>query len=139
MPVTYSIDPKAQLVRLHYDGEPTLREATSVLLSILADPKFRKGFAVLADRRGLPVPSTAYVRRLASFARSVHLLAEMRVAVVVDSTAAFGMARMGQLMVDGESAPLGIFTDISEAESWLGVTHGPEDEGPTARSEEPSE
>jgi hypothetical protein len=128
MPVTYSIDPTARLVRLHYDGVPTITEATTVLLSVLADPEFRKGFVVLADRRGLPPASTQYVRRLASFAKAVGLLGTTRIAVVVDSTAAFGMARMGQLMVDGESAPLRIFTDIAEAETWLGVGSSPEED-----------
>jgi hypothetical protein len=121
MPLTYSIDPTARLVRLHYDGDPTLREATSVLLSVLADSEFRTGYAILADRRSLPAPSANYVRGLASFAKSIGLLGAARIAVVVQSTAAFGMARMGQLMVDGESAPLRIFTELAEAERWLGV------------------
>jgi hypothetical protein len=43
MPATYSIDPTARLVRLHYVGVPTLTEATTLLLAILADPQFRTG------------------------------------------------------------------------------------------------
>jgi hypothetical protein len=43
MPVTYSIDPTARLVQLHYDGDPTLTEVTRLLLTILADPPIRTG------------------------------------------------------------------------------------------------
>jgi hypothetical protein len=120
MPVSYSIDPAARLVRLHYDGSPTYREAVLLILGILSDADFRPGFDILADRRGIPAPTPQYVRSLIEFAKRHHLLGESRFALVVDSPASFGMARMGQHIGDGLPTPIMIFEDLAEAEAWLG-------------------
>jgi hypothetical protein len=137
MPVSYSIDTSARLVRLHYDGSPTYREAVVLIISILSDPDFRPGFDIIADRRGVPAPTSQYVRSLLEFAYRHRLLGESRFALVVDTAASFGMARMAQLIGDGEPTPIRIFIDLAEAEAWLGVRdHDEETRRETARNTE---
>jgi hypothetical protein len=136
MPLTYSIDPTDRLVRLHYDGSPTYREAVVLILAILSDPDFRAGYDLLADRRGVPAPTAAYVRNLLAFAKRHHLLGESRFALVVDSQASFGMARMGQIIGEGEPTPIMIFDDLAAAEDWLGVGSRLKDDAARTPSED---
>jgi hypothetical protein len=119
MTITYSIDTTAGLVRLRYHENPTFSEWEATMLAVLDDPDFRPGFGILADRRGVPAPSSDYVRSTLDFSRAHPALSYSRFAIVVDGLAAFGMGRMGQILGDDLPGPISVFNGPVEAEEWL--------------------
>jgi hypothetical protein len=119
MPLTYTIDPRAGLVRLRYEGSVEIEEFETALGDIVEDRAFQPGFSFLLDRRGAQAPTRDYIRRAVSFARSrATSFGACRWAVVADSPEVYAMLSMGQIL-GGAVLDIEIFTDIHEAETWL--------------------
>ncbi len=120
MKLTYSIDTRARLVRLHYTGNPSFEEWESTVTAVLRDPDYRPGFAFLADRRHLESPTADYIRSIIDFIKDHPAeFAGGRWTVVVGGPASYGMVRMAQALGEGIPVPIQVFTDIDEAERWL--------------------
>jgi hypothetical protein len=125
MSITYSVDATAGIVRLRYHSKPTIAEWEATMLAVLDDPEFRPGFGILADRRGVPAPSSDYVRSTLEFGRSHPVLSFSRFALVVDTPAAFGMGRMGQILGDDLPGAIAVFKSYDDAEAWLREGNSP--------------
>ena len=121
MPVTYSVDPSGALVRLRYDGTPTYAEWAEAMRALLAEPAYVPGIGFLVDRRDVAAPDTEFVEGVLEFIRAhrERFTGSRWATVTGHGGAAFGMARMAQVL--GESLPITseLFQDISAAEAWL--------------------
>ena len=120
MPVTYRIDAGERLVYLTMAGDCSYGEWEAAMLAVLADPSYRPGFGFLVDRRAAPAPTTDYIRRVITF-NKMHRgeLGGGRRAVVVGSTADYGMGRMAGILSGDSPTPIRAFTDMDEALRWL--------------------
>lgn len=123
MALTYSIDPDSRLVTLTGDQIPDFGEWQATMLIVLADPAFRPGFDFLTDRRrGEEAPTVEYLRRAVSFLDlNRGRLERCRWAVVVRGPAAYGMGRMAEAFSVDTSVEMRVFTEISDAQEWLGL------------------
>jgi hypothetical protein len=119
MPITYTIDPDALLVRFRYEGDVGIDEFETTLTAVVADRDFVPGFSLLLDRRGAASPTREYIRRAGAFAKAQgERLGPGRWAIVVDSAETYARVSMGQILV-ASFIELEIFTDIRDAEAWL--------------------
>ena len=120
MSVSYRITPEEGRVYMTMTGVTSFEEWERAMLAALADPSYRPGFGFLIDRRAAPSPTSDFIRRVVSF-NKVHQgeLGGGRRAVVVGSTADYGMGRMAEILSESSSSPINVFTDIDEAQRWL--------------------
>ena len=120
-PIRYSIDSEARIVTLLYAAHPTIEQWQAAMLAIFADPRYRPGFAFLADRRAASTaPDRAYIEGTIAFGEAhAAQLKGARWATLVATPASYGMARMGQSRGEGGPVDLGAFTDLAAAMRWL--------------------
>ena len=125
MGLTYSIDLECHLVTLTGARVPDFDEWNATMRRLLADPDFQPGFDFLTDRRMAEAAPTAdYLRRAVSFLDlNRKRLGHCRWALVVTGPAAFGMGRMAEALCSETSVQMRVFTDLMEAQSWLGLEH----------------
>ncbi len=117
MPATYRLDQERRLVVFTLAGVVTAAELDAVRARIRADPGFDPSFSVLADASALnPAALTGEVVRARAAAPPPN---RMRVAIVAPADAVFGIARMYQMMVEGNGNPIGVFRATDEAMAWL--------------------
>jgi hypothetical protein len=116
----FAFEDQDRLVRLTYSRSPALDEWIATMKAVLADPRFRPGISVLADRSRVPAPTTEYLRGLSSFVET-HAAAFRGCAwaMVVPDAVSYGMARMGQALLERIGVTFEIFRDVGEAEHWL--------------------
>lgn len=120
MNVFYSFDEAADLVTIHYPGEPSLEEWTETMQAAMNDPRFHPGARILFDRSRIGAPSPEFVRGVSDFVGRHHgVLSQCKSAIVVSSQVAYGMARMGQALLDIHGVSFTIFDDIEKARAWL--------------------
>ena len=121
MPVTYEIDAARGLVRTRCTGRLTAADISGHFAALAADPACPPGPGVLLDMTGLSAPPDTGLVRLTS--QEVTRVRERvrfgAVAVVVSGLAAYGMARMGQLLMEDQFAAAQVFRDAAAAEVWL--------------------
>jgi hypothetical protein len=132
MPVTYRIDADERIVHLTMTGECSYDEWERAMLAALADPSYRPGFGFLIDRRGADITTPDFIRRVVCFNLEHQVeLGGGRRAVVVGSTADYGMGRMAEILSDDSPSPIRVFKDIDEALGWLRAgDHGRRLQGP---------
>jgi hypothetical protein len=121
MPVTYEIDPVRGVIRKRCTGRLTPADITGHFEALLADPACPRRLGVLLDMTGLTaVPDADLVRLLG---QEVALVRDRvtfgPVAVVVAGLAAFGIARMGQILMEDQFSAMHVFQDLPAAETWL--------------------
>lgn len=104
MNVTYSFDESARVLTVNYTAEPSLQEWTDTMLAAMNDPRFHPGIKLLFDRHLIGTPSPEFVRGVAEF---------------VGGKGAYGMARMGQALIDFHGVTFEIFESAEAAEEWL--------------------
>ena len=124
----YRILPVAQLVRIDYLGQPDFAEWAAMMCAIFADPSYEPGFGFLVDRSPVvEAPSIAHIRQVSDFLveHRVQLRGSRR-AVVVSSTASYGMARMLGARIGVAGLEQAVFTDPAEALAWLTTGRAPE-------------
>jgi hypothetical protein len=120
MNVFYSFDRETDLITIHYAGEPSLEEWTEVMLAALNDPRFHPGVKLLLDRSRVGPPSAEFVEGVSNFVSSHReVLSRCPCAIVVGGQAAYGMARMGQALLDIHGVAFRIFDDVETAKEWL--------------------
>ena len=88
--------------------------------SIRQDPAFKADLNLLVDNR----PSTMVagpddVRERVEYLATVREYLGPRVAVLVDTTVHYGLARMANLLGDSRQLNIEVFTDEDEAIGWL--------------------
>ena len=119
MPVTYEFDGSTIALRMIGDYAPS--EVRTALLAAL-DAASGEITGLLFDIR----ESRAIARRTASDVRAMgHFLADhahrfgRRLALLVDSDAAFGLMRLGSVGVEQQGVDSRVFRDAAEAATWL--------------------
>lgn len=121
MAVRYRIDTEKRIARITVDGQPGPEEHDRIRREMVADPDYVPGMPILLDNRGRKEPSDKErVQEFAMETRSSPVAIERaRVAIVVASTAEFGMARMYALLTEQSPQETRVFRDMDEAEAWL--------------------
>lgn len=120
MPVNHSFDGRIAL--LEPVGDYSTAELKQALLVALADPECPPNPSLLldlGDSRVLLGRTSSEIIDVAEFLVSQRARLGARQAIVVTSTAAFGLVRMGaaHAMTDGQEPR--VFRDRSEARVWL--------------------
>lgn len=123
MPISYEVDPSRRLMLLRGHGVLSMSELAEARARGAADPAFDASYATLVDFRGV----TAIDRRL----RLIRELAERpvvarnaRLAILPPPRQPWGLARLFVAYAQLMGRPVEIFTDVEEAERWLGVPPG---------------
>jgi hypothetical protein len=120
LPATYTIDTDLKLVVTRIWGAATEDEIFDHGQRLRNDPQFRPDFRQLVDMRGLTeIRVGSGVIRDAS--RNQFFSPGVRRAVVANSDASFGMARMYAIASEMEGQTIEVFRDINVAEAWLNV------------------
>jgi len=124
LPMEYSIDRTARLVRVVGSGRLTDDAMVECIARLRADPLLEPDMNTLADMRDIQVGfSQEGVRRMLEVMEST---ADRRTAakgaIVVSSDVAFGMARMVEMRSEERAYPsLRVFRDMQTARQWLGI------------------
>jgi hypothetical protein len=116
MAVTYTFE--RGMLRLVIDGDVAPRDIVDAIERAKHDSRFRRGMPMLVDARQSLTPSASDVRLLAAGLRDSAAPLVGRVAVVIQGAAAFGMARMAQILLSGTLDML-VTYDEGEARAWL--------------------
>lgn len=115
------VDPIASLATVRPRGPLSAARITGLLEAMLDDPHHRPGMAAVWDLRDCDVLglSRGAMRRVAGYT-SAHAarLGEARMALVATSDAAFGVARMYEILALGGRLEYRCFRDVDEARSW---------------------
>ena len=120
MNVSFVFDEPAGLLTIHYAAEPTLQEWTETMLAAMSDRRFVPGIKLLLDRRFVGAPSAEFVHGVADFV-GLHreTLARCRAAIAVGGMGSYGMARMGQALLNFHGVEFEILESKSALEEWL--------------------
>ena len=107
------------LVYLESTQGATFEEWRDAVDFALADPAYQVGMGILHDWRRLQtaLPTAEVVRRSQYLAKSAARFGRTRWALVVDTSAAYGMGRMAEALT-GSGTGLRVFRDPAEAEAW---------------------
>jgi len=121
MPVRYRLDAAQRLVILTYEEPVTAAEWTATIEAVLADAAYEAGFNLLVDRRASSPPTRAFAEGVAAYVRQHRpQFGNARVAILVSDVAAFGMARMQEMLNESPTLETRAFKSESEAYDWLG-------------------
>jgi hypothetical protein len=120
MDFSYRIDKANRIVYLE-GPTPDMEGWKQTFLTLFADADYEKGFDFLFDRRSIEVlGSTQFIKATISFFSSHKEQIEgCKWAIVISSTAAFGLGRMAQILSEDILGEMQIFTDIDKARQWL--------------------
>ena len=122
MALTYEIDPRDGVIRLIRTHHPSFAEWRGLVESMLTDPAFKPGLAILDDRReDRETPPRSEVEAVAAWIRAnADRLGAIKWAIVLDASAraAFGMARAAELLADTSSVKWRVFTSYEDARAW---------------------
>jgi hypothetical protein len=135
MPVSWAHDLAGQRTIVTLTDPYSFQEWEETVAAMIAARACEPRGHFLVDRRQSAPPTTEFVRRMSeTFVEHVVTIGRARVAVVVDSEAGFGMARMSQLLAEAQTPAVTIraFRSYTEAERWLGT-------GAASASVEPSD
>lgn len=122
MPITTRIEPGTGF-RIHtVTGEIDLKEVRATLEEAYSHPDFRPEAGAVWDLvAATGNPETEDVRHLADFVgKLAGSAATGRVALLVSGEFEFGMARMYESILSGQSSkPMRVFRDMDEATRWV--------------------
>jgi hypothetical protein len=120
LPASYTIDTDRKLVLTRIWGAATEDEIIDHGQRLRNDPQFRPNFRQLVDMSELTeIRVGSGVIRDAS--RNQFFSPGVRRAVVANSEAAFGMARMYAIASEIEGQTIEVFRDMKAAEAWLNI------------------
>jgi hypothetical protein len=121
MPNEYTIDAEQRLVRVRIWGALTQAEIVAIAGQLIADPRCSPGFLQLIDLREASTAAVTadHLRQIASS----DLDPVARRAFVVADPGTYGLARLFAMRREINRAPeqIAVFTNIGEAEAWLGM------------------
>jgi hypothetical protein len=120
VPASYTIDTDRKLVVTRIWGAATEDEIYDHGQRLRNDPQFRPEFRQLVDMTELTeIRVGSGVIRDAS--RNQFFAPGVRRAVVANSEAAFGMARMYAIASEMEGQTIEVFRDMNAAKAWLNL------------------
>ncbi len=123
MPMSYTIDPVAGVVRIAGSGLLTDREMVDCIDALRHDPALEPGMNTLSDMRRIEVGFTsAGVESMVEIMRATEeRRGDSRAAIVVSEEVAFGMARMFELISENADVHpnFRVFYDFEQATAWL--------------------
>lgn len=125
MPITFTVDPAARIVRVAMDGDLS-REAIEQYRSVLeGDPAYSPELPRLIDaRRVSGPPATSVIHRLAEASRYGGGGPFGPRAIVADRDAVYGMFRMLEILSEDGCVRFRVFRTVEAAEAWLGQALG---------------
>ena len=124
MPIRFCVDLERRILIAEVDGAVDDDDLLDYGERLARDPEVKYAVHELVDLSGVALDSAVSaegVRRLADFWRDREgvLQSTTRVAIVAPNDAAFGMARMYQLIREGGPDEIQVFRERPEAEAWL--------------------
>lgn len=123
MPMTYRIDPEANLLSVVSQGVITQDERMQTIQAWLKDPVYRPGLDTFFDLTGAEsTPDLAELREIvATIAERAPDIGPKKVAILTAKPITFGVARVFQALAEVEDTPLRVkvFNDRHAAWSWL--------------------
>jgi len=128
MPITYERHDETRRIRVTASGALTLRDVLAVIDRQLAEGAW--SYSMLYDARDLTtMPSADDVRKLAA---RVEALAQKHgargaIAIVTNSDAVYGTARMYAALSQQPRQTISVFRAFDEAERWLAGEQAPQD------------
>ncbi len=117
MAISYVLEP--DFARIRAEGHYTYQEVVAAFLALVAEADRR--LPILLDaRESLANPDLGEMRLTAEFADSIAPQIGPRIALVVEGTLRFGLARMLAALGSREDRlEYRAFRDLVEAEDWL--------------------
>lgn len=98
----------------------TFTEWCEAFKGFLADPDYRPSMGVIHDwRRLLTAPPSTEIMARAEYVTEIPAMKGTRWALIVAGTAAYGMGRMAEILMETSSVELRVFRDMAEAEAWV--------------------
>ena len=120
MPVTYEIDATRSLIRTTCFGPVRLQDVMAHFDELQRDPDRPDRLDVLLDLRDVAAPPEApQLQAVANRVGLVEGLVFGACAIVANTEAMFGMARMFEALARPYFAELRTFRDVAAAEEWL--------------------
>lgn len=120
MPVTYELDGSTIALRMIGDYEPSdVRAALLAALDAAGGVVTGLLFDIRASR-AIPRRTASDVRAMGQFLGDHAQRFGRRLALLVDSDAAFGLMRLGSVGLEQQGVDSCVFRDAAEAERWLG-------------------
>ncbi len=124
MAISYQIDPGQGLVLTTVSGVLTDEELLEHKRTLIEDPGFQPGMRELSDVREverLEVTAAGVRKMVALDEQNASRLGDYKLAIVAADDAAFGTARMYQMLTEANVQNIGVFREIEEAKAWLGL------------------
>jgi hypothetical protein len=128
MPIRYTIDSKNGVVYTTASGTLTEDELLAHKRALMRDPAFNAGMKELSDIRAVEHldVSVEAIQGLAKFDREhTNDVGEHQLGLLVPTDFVFGMARMYEMMTEGNTAGVVVFRDEAEAKAWVGLGEAP--------------
>ena len=123
MPLAYTVDVAANLLRVRRWGRITAHEEEKACRQRACDPLVVPGIQVLVDCKAVePADTTEMVRSISDCTR--HIGAALQcgpLAIVVDTEVQYGMARMYQAYTDSAHPITQVFRVEADALEWLAL------------------
>lgn len=121
MPVTYSIDPNARIIRTACVGNVTPDDVANHFLELQGDPACTGHLDVLLDLSQLTsLPETNQLSGVAiQLKQTLGKVQFDAFAVVASRDSVYGMLRMFEVMVEKYFRATHVFRERGEAEAWL--------------------
>jgi hypothetical protein len=118
VPATYTIDTDRKLITTRIWGAATEDEILDHGQRLSSDPRFRPDFRQLVDMSELTeiLVGSGLIRNAS---RTQFFSPGVRRALVANSEAAFGMARMYAIASEETGQTIQVFRDMAAAEAWL--------------------
>ncbi len=123
MPFEHEIDKKNGILCKHGTGEVSDEDFRAQLVAEANDPSFRPGLLKIADYQHLkPSWGSEGVRRIAATVRELEdRIGDTRWAIVSNNNVVYGLTRMFIAVTEGSRVEVGVFRDIQDARTWLGL------------------
>lgn len=121
MPITYEIEGIAGVVRITWVGMVPIGDWAKLMDQIRADPRYRRGYVFLSDRRAVTTAPTVTEIKISVdyFTRHRTELGQTTWAILIAPTLVdFGMMRMGETLAS-DLIVMRYFETEPEAEVWL--------------------
>jgi hypothetical protein len=135
MPVSYTLDQAAGLIRTRCSGDVTLSEVLHHFQELKEDPERPSNLDVFLDLREMTSSPTAGEIRQAGWGphdvRGVIRFGYC--AIVAEREILYAMARMWEMLVENFFLEVVVFRSASEAEIWLAVKRAQTPSAPASR------
>ena len=122
-PIRFEIDTANRLRRAIFTGlitEPILLQSYTELLSDIDYDSTLNDLVDMTNVERLEVAGSG-VRDLVDMFTKSGAVSSTKLALVAPLSHVFGLSRMYEMMSEGTSEQIQVFSDLKEAEEWLGI------------------